>query len=263
MTRDADSVAIAEAKAQYDACMDYEPECKDRGRKGKIYKLDPERVKEIFEVLTIPARREVYDKTEMFITRKNARKAQTEGQRYMSAFGEVSSYSIFIFMTVMLVEQHQQFAKQMTIGLLIAFTYVTVQLKMPKEVNADENVVIQIVNHLPFLNRYCYFEIAFLLKNTLFPSLFNMTLNISRIIDVEPILEFKRRILDAQKKLTSSFLPLEMIMKKRENDEEFRAKKEKEDEEEEKARKELEAQKKAADAKRRGEIELQAVAAGE
>ena len=181
----------------------------------------------------------------------------------MSAFSEVSSYSIFVIMTVMLVEQYQQFAKQMTIGLLIAFTYMTVQLKMPKEVNADENIVIQLVNQLPFLNKYCYFEIAFLLKNTLFPSLFNMTLNVSRIIDVEPIIEFKRRILDAQKKLTFSFLPLEMIMKKRKNDEEFTAKKQKEDEEEEKARKELEAEKKAAEAKQRGEIELQAVAAGE
>ena len=44
----------------------------------------------------------------------------------MSAFGEVQSYTIFIIMTLMLVEQHQQFAKQMTIGLLIAFTYCTV-----------------------------------------------------------------------------------------------------------------------------------------
>ena len=83
-------------------------------------------MKAIFEVLEIPARREVYDKTEMFITRKNAKKAPTEGQRYMSAFAEVQSYTIFIIMTLMLVEQHQQFAKQMTIGLLIAFTYTTV-----------------------------------------------------------------------------------------------------------------------------------------
>lgn len=75
----------------------------------------------------------------------------------------------------------------MTIGILISFIYVTVQLKMPKEVNSDENVVIQTINSLPFLNKYCYFEIAFLLKNMLFSSLFNMTLNISRIVDVEPI----------------------------------------------------------------------------
>ena len=85
----------------------------------------------------------------------------------------------------------------MTIGGLIVFSYATVMLKMPKEVNEDENVVIQLVNKLPFLNRYCYFEIGYLLKIVLYPSLFNMTLNISRIIDVEPIIEFKRRILDA------------------------------------------------------------------
>ena len=82
---------------------------------------------------------------------------------------------------------------------------------------------------LPFLNKFCYFELAHVLKIVLYPSLFNLTLNISRIIDVEPIIEFKRRILDAQKKLTKSFLPLEMIMKKRDSDEDFKVKKEKED----------------------------------
>lgn len=117
---------------------------------------------------------------------------------------------------------------------------------MPKEVNSDENFVIQVVNRLPFLNNFCYFEIAFILKNLIYPSLFNLTLNISRIIDVEPIIEFKRRILDAQKKLTKSFLPLEMIMRHRDNDQDFQDKKLKEDEEMEKARLEAEEKKKAA-----------------
>lgn len=53
------------------------------------------------------------------------------------------------------------------------------------------------VNYLPFLNRYCYFELGYVLRIVLYPSLFNLTLNISRVIDVEPIIEFKRRILDA------------------------------------------------------------------
>ena len=117
----------------------------------------------------------------------------------------------------------------MTIGLLLIFTYSTVQLKMPKEVHAQENVVIQTVISLPFLNRFTYFEIAYILKTVLYPSLFNLTLNISRVIDVEPILEFKRRILDAQKKLTKSFLPLEMMIKKRENDTVFHEMRDKED----------------------------------
>ena len=79
MSRNADSVEIAEAKAQYEACVEFEPECQDPKKKGKIYKLQYDTVKAIFEVLEIPARREVYDKTEMFITRKNAKKAPTEG----------------------------------------------------------------------------------------------------------------------------------------------------------------------------------------
>ena len=117
---------------------------------------------------------------------------------------------------------------------------------MPKEVNSDENFVIQVVDRLPFLNNFCYFEIAFILKNILYPSLFNLTLNISRIIDVEPIIEFKRRILDAQKKLTKSFMPLEMIMRHRDDDQDFQDKKLKENEEMEKARLEMEEKKKAA-----------------
>jgi len=117
----------------------------------------------------------------------------------------------------------------MTIGLLLVFTYSTVQLKMPKEVNSEENIIIQIVDMLPFLNRFCYFELAYVLKIVLYPSLFNLTLNVSRIIDVEPIIEFKRRILDAQKKLTKSFMPLEMIIKKREGDTEFHEYRDKED----------------------------------
>lgn len=119
----------------------------------------------------------------------------------------------------------------MTIGLLLIFTYSTVQLKMPKEVNAEENIIIQLVDMLPFLSRFCYFELAFVLRTVLYPSLFNLTLNVSRIVDVEPIIEFKRRILDAQKKLTKSFMPLEMIIKKREDDTEFHEYKEKEDKE--------------------------------
>lgn len=79
MPRNADQVEIAESLAQYNACMEFESECKDISRKGKIYKVDPTAVREIFDVLSIPARREVYDKTEMFITKKNAKHVPTEG----------------------------------------------------------------------------------------------------------------------------------------------------------------------------------------
>ena len=68
---------------------------------------------------------------------------------------------------------------------------------MPKEVNQDENEVIRFVNMLPFLNNITYFELSYILKHTIYPSLFNTVLNISRVIDVEPAIEFKRRLLEA------------------------------------------------------------------
>lgn len=76
-----------------------------------------------------------------------------------------------------------------------------------------------------------------------------MTLNISRIIDVEPIIEFKRRILDAQKKLTKSFMPLEMIIQKRHDDKDYQEKKEKEDIEEREALEKAEEEKALKDGK--------------
>lgn len=122
----------------------------------------------------------------------------------------------------MLVQDHQHFAKQITIGLLIAFSYATVSLKLPKEVNEAENIIVQIFDYVPFCGNYCYFEIAYLLKIVLYPSLFNMTLNVSRIIDIEPSLEFKMRILGAQKQLTRVFLPLEMLLQKRGEDDKYK-----------------------------------------
>ena len=85
----------------------------------------------------------------------------------------------------------------MTIGTLLTFAYCTVDLKMPKEVNLDENIVIQAVNFLPFLNQYCYFEIGYILKSVIYPSLFNTVLNVARLIDVEPLLEFKAKMMSA------------------------------------------------------------------
>ena len=103
VTREADFGEIDQKQFLYNACIEFEPECDDKGKKGPIYKLNPQDVKDIFTVLKNPARREVYDKTEMFIRTRDAKKMPTEGARYMSAFGETSSYSIFVIMTLMLV----------------------------------------------------------------------------------------------------------------------------------------------------------------
>ena len=130
----------------------------------------------------------------------------------------------------------------MTIGAMLTFAYLTVELRMPKEINADENIVIQGVNYLPFLNHLTYFELGFVLKTVIYPSLFNTSLNISRLIDVEPLIEFKKKMLEAQKSLTTTLLPLEMSIQKRQHDEDYIAfvKEEKEKKAAEKAKKEEE-----------------------
>ena len=212
LTRQVTPDIILEEYNQYIACENFDPECRDKKKSGKIHKLDKELVEDIFYALKNPTLREQYDKSETFIRKKTLKKAPTEGQRYMTAFGEINNYVVFIFLTTMLVQDHQHFAKQITIGLLIAFSYATVSLKLPKEVNEAENLIIQFFDWVPFCGNYCYFEIAYLLKIVLYPSLFNMTLNVSRIIDIEPSLEFKMRILGAQKQLTRVFLPLEMLI---------------------------------------------------
>ena len=92
---------------------------------------------------------------------------------------------------------------------------------MPKEVNDEENIVIQTVNRFGLLNNYCYFELGYILKIVIYPSLFNVTLSLSRIIDVEPSLLFKGRILEAQRRLTQVMVPLEILSKHRDTDESY------------------------------------------
>lgn len=93
-------------ETNYRACLEFEPECDDPKKLGKIWKLEKQVVGEILYALKKPNLRAIYDKTEDFIRHKTLKKAPTEGQQYMSAFGEVAHFSIFILMTLMLVEQH-------------------------------------------------------------------------------------------------------------------------------------------------------------
>ena len=88
------------------------------------------------------------------------------------------------------------------------------------------------------MDRFCYFEVAYLLRVVIYPSLFNMTLNLSRVVDIEPLIEFKKRMLIAQKSLTRTFMPLEMITHRRETDESFKEFLEKEAKDKEEAEKE-------------------------
>lgn len=60
----------------------------------------------------------------------------------MSAFGETSSFSMYVFIMLVFVERHQHFAKQVVTTSLLIFGAMCVQIKMPKENHADDNIVI-------------------------------------------------------------------------------------------------------------------------
>jgi hypothetical protein len=60
----------------------------------------------------------------------------------MGAFAETSSYSMYVFIMLVFVERHQHFAKQVVTTSLLIFGAITVNIKMPKENNAEDNFVI-------------------------------------------------------------------------------------------------------------------------
>jgi len=57
-------------------------------------------------VLKKPELREIYDKQEDFVKAKKMSKKPTPGVRYFAAFQELSFYSIFVLMTLMMVQSH-------------------------------------------------------------------------------------------------------------------------------------------------------------
>lgn len=164
LTRAASLFQIEEAFSQHEICMTGEPGCLDIDFAGPIFKLNATEISDIKYVLTKPNLRELYDKTETFVRKKYDPKfVPSEGSRYFSALSESSSYSMYVFVMFLFVETHQNFAKQMTISTLILFVTISVQLKMPRLGTTDSEVV-QIVNSIPFFNRFCYFELNYLIK---------------------------------------------------------------------------------------------------
>ena len=71
--------------------------------KARIFKLDKDIVDEIFYVMKNPQLREIYDKSELFIRKKTLKHKPTEGARYLSAFQEVSSFLMFIVLSLVLI----------------------------------------------------------------------------------------------------------------------------------------------------------------
>ena len=91
--------------SQYALCTEYEDECRDPEMTSPIYKLDAAQVAEIKYVVLDAELKELYDKTETFIRKKTrSQHMPTEGQRYIQAFKELSSYAGFVFFMFILVE---------------------------------------------------------------------------------------------------------------------------------------------------------------
>jgi len=79
LTRAATYEDIENTMNQYQACMNFEPECEDKKKRGKIYKIDQAVLNDIFYVLKNSKTRQIYDKTERFVNKKNLKKAPTDG----------------------------------------------------------------------------------------------------------------------------------------------------------------------------------------
>lgn len=142
LLRSSNIFEIEEAFSQYDLCMIGDPDCKDIDMAGPIYKLNLTEINDIHYVLKKPLLREIYDKTETFIRKKyDPSKVPSEGSRYFRAISEISHYSIYVLIMFMFVEQHQNFAKSMTISTLLLFATMSVQLKMPKQGNEESYAV--------------------------------------------------------------------------------------------------------------------------
>ena len=47
---------------------------------------------------------------------KALKKQPTQGQRYMSAIGEIGQFLVFMVLIIMMVQEHQEFGKKMVIG---------------------------------------------------------------------------------------------------------------------------------------------------
>ena len=75
-----------------------------------------------------PNLRELYDKQEIFIRKRVEKTYHNPGQgsRYLSAFGELSGYAMFVIMMSLYVQKHQHFAKQVTICSLLLFASASV-----------------------------------------------------------------------------------------------------------------------------------------
>lgn len=91
----------------YKICKSYEPECDDPEMTAPIYELTSDDITDIRYVLLKNQNRVLYDKTETFCRKgKEATFMPNNGQQYFAAFGEISSFGMFVFIMYIFVEKH-------------------------------------------------------------------------------------------------------------------------------------------------------------
>lgn len=117
---------------------------------------------------------------------------------------------MFMIIMAFYVEKHQNFAKQVVISSLLIFASLSFQLKVPKE-GDEENQVVQWVDRLDFLRGFSYFEISYILRNIIYPSIFQSALHMSRMIDVNPNNTVRTRLQETQKKISRGLILSELI----------------------------------------------------
>lgn len=106
---------------------------------------------------------------------------------------------------------------------LLVFASFVVQVRMPKE-GRDENQSIQLINSIPFLNRFCLFELTFMVKTLIYPNIFHCALHISRLID-KPIEDSLANCYNmCSRHLTKTIAALEIVTNCRDADEKYKAK---------------------------------------
>lgn len=98
----------------------------------------------------------------------------------------------------------------MVIVSLLFFATITFQLKAPKE-GDDENSLIMLVNKLPTLNSFTFFELSYIVKSIIYPMVFQAALFMSRMIDLDPLIQIRATLQNAQRALSRSIVLCELI----------------------------------------------------
>lgn len=69
---------------------------------------------------------------------------------------------------------------------MLVFGTMQFYMRVPRE-GAEENQVIKLVDQLKFTYGFTYFELNYILKHLIYPSIFSMALWMSRMIDENPV----------------------------------------------------------------------------